>query len=178
MRSSPPSGEHGRRLEDDWYPYPVPSGVRWGEGSWVYSSYAFRHCRSERPEAVTIGSNTGVYHPTQFCLGRHGSVVVGDHGTLVDTIISTNGRVEIGDLALVAHGVVIAGDPVAVPAEGRTDSLIRIGDNVWIGTKAVILDGADIGDDAVVGAGAVVDFVVPPGHLAAGNPGRVVRAID
>jgi acetyltransferase-like isoleucine patch superfamily enzyme len=39
----------------------------------------------------------------------------------------------------------------------------------------VLLAGAQIGDGAIVGAGAVVDFEVPPGAVAAGNPARIVR---
>jgi acetyltransferase-like isoleucine patch superfamily enzyme len=52
---------------------------------------------------------------------------------------------------------------------------IEIGRNAWIGARAVLLAGAQIGDDAIVGAGAVVDFEVPPGAVAAGNPARIVR---
>ena len=169
------SAGSGRRLEHDWHTDPVPDNVEWGAHSWIYSAYAFRHCRSGRRRAVVIGSNTGVYHPSQFDLGPTGSVIIGDNSTLVSVIISTNGRVRIGDRALIAHGVVIAGDPVAVPGQGRSDSEVEIGDNVWVGTKSIILGGAVLGDNVVVGAGSVVDFPVPSGRLVAGNPARVVK---
>ena len=42
----------------------------------------------------------------------------------------------------------------------------------------MLLAGARIGDDSVVGAGAVVDFEVPPGVVVAGNPARVVGAVQ
>ncbi|WP_227269477.1 sugar O-acetyltransferase [Roseobacter weihaiensis] len=49
---------------------------------------------------------------------------------------------------------------------------IEIGRNVWIGGGAIILPGVTIGDDAVVGAGAVVTKSVPPETTVAGNPAR------
>ncbi len=50
---------------------------------------------------------------------------------------------------------------------------ISIGANVWIGGGAIILPGVRIGDDALVGAGAVVTRDVPPGATVVGNPARV-----
>ena len=52
---------------------------------------------------------------------------------------------------------------------------VRIGDRVWIGTRAVVLKGVTIGDGAVVAACSVVTGDVPAGALVAGNPARVVR---
>ena len=51
---------------------------------------------------------------------------------------------------------------------------ILIGRFVFIGARAIILKGVTIGDRALIGAGAVVTQDVPPNHLAAGNPARVV----
>jgi maltose O-acetyltransferase len=55
---------------------------------------------------------------------------------------------------------------------------IRIGHNVWLGGGAIILPGVTIGDDSVVGAGAVVTRDLPPAVVAAGNPARVIRSVD
>ncbi|MDQ0392055.1 CatB-related O-acetyltransferase [Labrys monachus] len=63
------------------------------------------------------------------------------------------------------HGVTVFGKPV-----GR-----RIGNDVWIGQRALVLPGLVIGDGAVVGAGAVVTRDVPPYAIVAGNPARVIR---
>jgi len=52
---------------------------------------------------------------------------------------------------------------------------VRIGDHVWVGTRAIILKGVEIGDGAIVGAGSVVTRSVPPRAVVAGNPARVVR---
>lgn len=50
-----------------------------------------------------------------------------------------------------------------------------IGDDVWIGTEALILPGTRIGVGAIVGARAVVGSQVPPYAIVAGNPARVIR---
>lgn len=52
---------------------------------------------------------------------------------------------------------------------------IRIGDDVWIGRRAMVLKGVTIGDGAIIAAGAVVTKDVPAYSIAAGNPARVVK---
>jgi len=52
---------------------------------------------------------------------------------------------------------------------------ILIGNDVWIGARAIILDGVVIGDGAIVGAGAVVASDVPPYAIVGGVPARVIR---
>lgn len=55
---------------------------------------------------------------------------------------------------------------------------ITIGNNVWIGSNAVILSGVTIGDWAVVAAGAVVSKDVEPYTVVGGIPARVIRKVD
>lgn len=55
---------------------------------------------------------------------------------------------------------------------------ITIGDDVWVGGSAVILPGVTIGSRTVIGAGAVVTKDLPDGVFAAGNPCRVLRALE
>lgn len=54
---------------------------------------------------------------------------------------------------------------------------IKIGDDCWIGARAVILPGVTIGDKSVVAAGAVVTKDVPSGVLVAGCPARVKKQL-
>jgi maltose O-acetyltransferase len=53
---------------------------------------------------------------------------------------------------------------------------IVIGNNVWLG-GAIVLAGVTIGENSVIGAGAVVTRDIPPNVVAAGNPARVIREI-
>ncbi len=164
----------GRHLEHDWHPDPVPGNVVLGEGAWLYSSWAFAHFRATAADAVAIGAHSGVYVGSMFVLGPAARVRVGDWCVLNGPIIATEGRVEIGDHALISYGVVLAGDAAAAPgAEGGGD--IVIGDDVWIGANAVVLGGARIGDGAIIGARTVVTGHVPAGATVVGNPACVVR---
>ena len=54
---------------------------------------------------------------------------------------------------------------------------VVLGDNVWLGGGVIVCPGVTIGDDTVVGAGAVVTRDLPAGVLAAGVPARVLREL-
>ncbi len=162
-------------LTHDWFPRPLPANVRLGKRSWLYSSFGFIHYQSERPCGVKVGHDSGIYNGTFFDLGKKGEVEIGNYCTLVGVIISTNRKVMIGDYCFLAHEVVIADSPAAVPGKSAAaqGAGIMIGENAWIGARAVLLAGARIGNGAIVGAAAVVDFEVPAYALVAGNPAKV-----
>ena len=54
---------------------------------------------------------------------------------------------------------------------------ITVCSNVWLGGGAIVLPGVSIGENTVVGAGAVVTRDLPEGVLAVGNPARIVREL-
>lgn len=54
-------------------------------------------------------------------------------------------------------------------------SKVIIGNDVWIGASAIILDGIRIGDGAIIGAGSVVTKDVPDYAIVAGTPARVIK---
>ena len=66
-------------------------------------------------------------------------------------------------------------DASGIPGHPKSKGDVVIGNDVWVGTEALILSGVTIGDGAVVGARAVVAKDVPPYAIAAGNPASVVR---
>lgn len=168
----------GRTLEHDWFPQPLPAGVEVGARSWIYSSFAFVHYRATAPDAVRIGSDTGVYNGTFFDLGPDARVVIGDFCTLVGAIVRTNAAVRIGDYTFLAHEVVLADSCFATPPQATQDAAesadIELGENCWVGMGAVLLGGTRLAEGCVVGAGAVVNFAAPPYSIIAGNPARVV----
>jgi len=52
---------------------------------------------------------------------------------------------------------------------------VTIGNDVWIGTRALIMDGVTVGDGAVIGAGAVVTKDVPPYAIVGGVPAKIIK---
>jgi acetyltransferase-like isoleucine patch superfamily enzyme len=92
------------------------------------------------------------------------------------------GGVDIADLVMIGPNVniITAGHPLA-PSQRRAYVEVKpivIEKNVWIATAATILGGVTIGENSVVGAGAVVTKDVPPNSFAAGVPARVIRSLD
>ena len=164
-----------RKLPDDWFPRDLPPGLEIGQRSVLASSYSFLHCAQSA--TIRIGSDTGIYQGTFFELGSAARVEIGDYCTLVGAILRVQSELHIGNYALVAHEVVITDcetiDFLACP----TARPITIGDDVWIGMRAIILAGANIGHGAVIGAGAVVTSDVQPMTVVSGNPARIVRRI-
>ena len=80
------------------------------------------------------------------------------------------------------HAVLLAGkghhniDRIDIPIKlqgNPSKEPITIGRGAWIGANATVM--ADVGNDAIVGAGAVVTKPVPPFAIVAGNPARVIR---
>ena len=97
--------------------------------------------------------------------------------TLVD-----DANIYIGNDVMFAPNVVIAtaGHPLnpTLREKGyQYNQEVRIGNNVWVGANATILPGVTIGDNTVIGAGAVVSRDLPPNVLAMGVPARVVREL-
>jgi acetyltransferase-like isoleucine patch superfamily enzyme len=171
-------------LPHDWFTKPLPENVQIGARSWLYSSFAFLHYRSQRKCGVRIGHDTGVYNGTFFDLDYDGEVIIGNYCTLVGAVIATNGRVSIGDYSFLAHEVTIADHfaavpPVAAEQLDRHSGEITIGPNAWIGARSILLPGAQIGEGAIVGAASVVNMQVPPFSIVAGNPARIIsRSLD
>jgi maltose O-acetyltransferase len=91
--------------------------------------------------------------------------------------------IEIGENCFLGPGVHIytathpvdAAERIKGPEYGQP---ISIGDNVWIGGRAVINPDVTIGDDVVVASGAVVTDDVPDNVVVGGNPATIVRELD
>ncbi|RPD97935.1 sugar O-acetyltransferase [Aureibaculum marinum] len=92
-------------------------------------------------------------------------------------------EVTIGDRVMFGPNVQIYTATHPLDAKTRNSWLefakpISIGNDVWIGGGAIICPGVNIGDRAVIGAGAVVTKNVPNDVLVGGNPAKIVKKID
>ncbi len=125
---------------------------------------------------ISIGSNT--YIGNRTLIGAKESVNIGRCVIISDDVIimdnnnhpvSPEARMEMS-LSGSFYGPAWSWAPAA-------SRPVTIGDNVWIGKRAVVLKGVTIGEGSVVGIGAVVTRDVPPRSVVAGNPARVVKTL-
>jgi maltose O-acetyltransferase len=91
-------------------------------------------------------------------------------------------RITIGDDVQVGPNVQFLTPTHPVEAAPRRAKLeaarpIAVGDNVWLGGGVILCPGVSIGENTVVGAGAVVTRDLPANVVAVGNPARVVRPL-
>lgn len=96
--------------------------------------------------------------------------------------ISAQNHIHIGDSVMMANGVYITDSDwhglynrIERP-KAATPVIIK--DNVWLGDHCIILKGVTIGENSVVGAGAVVSKDIPPNVVVAGNPAKIVKQLD
>lgn len=108
---------------------------------------------------------------------QNSSLKIGKNVSVGDrTEIHAGKSVSIGDDTLIAWDCCIMDrDYHKFMSESENYKEVTIGSHVWIGAKAMILKGVNIGDGAVVAAGAVVTKDVPPKCLAAGNPAKIIK---
>ena len=125
-------------------------------------------CQILKIKGIKIGNGTYFFGPTS---------------TVVDT--QRPSLIEIGKYCKITANVTIL-------AHDYSRSVIRlkygeilgeakktiIKDNVFIGINSIILPGAQIGNNVIIGAGSVVSGKIPDNSVAAGNPARVIRTLD
>jgi maltose O-acetyltransferase len=122
-----------------------------------------------------------VVRPPFFC--EYGAIRIGD-GTFinVDAVMLDVMPITIGAACQISTRVQLLTASHPLDPEPRRigweyGQSITIADNVWLGGGAIVCPGVSIGEDTVVGAGAVVSRDLPAGVVAAGVPARVLREI-
>jgi acetyltransferase-like isoleucine patch superfamily enzyme len=140
--------------------------------------------RSFGAGAIRIGNKTSL---SRFALieARDGRIQIGS-GVFVGqgVVITAQTSIEVGDGCQIAEYVSIRDqdhDPEApgpLSQSGFKTAPIIIGSNVWLGARVSVARGVRIGDNAVVGAGAVVTSDIPANSVAVGVPARVIRTFE
>ena len=115
-------------------------------------------------------------HEGQLTLGA--KVVMGR-----DNVVNTYLDIEIGDASILADWIYICDfdhrfDRLDMPIkdQGIVKSPVRVGGDVWIGEKATVLRGVDVGHGSVVASHCLVNQSIPPFSIAVGVPVRVVKS--
>lgn len=139
--------------------------------------------KGESNRGIRIGSGVFIGRNTILSC-KNGDIELGDHANVgFNCELFSASRVSIGGSALLAaYTYVIGGDhdfsdpSKPVLEQTRTSAGVTIGEGVWTGAGAKILDGVTIGHHAVVGAGAVVRDDIPAHAIAVGIPARIVSS--
>lgn len=161
--------------------------IRFGKGV-----YIDKYCRLGASKAtIELGNNNRLFQ--RAVLNTYVSSAVKGEGIVtgsqcvigVNAVLGAgNGGLYIGNNVLIGPNVVIATgghdynrvDLTAIE-QSYKGSPISIGDNVWIGSSAVVLGGVTIGEHSVIAAGTVVTKDVEPYTVFGGEAGRTIRHI-
>ena len=129
-------------------------------------AYSLVSCTSHLSKygvGLTIGNNSAFGRFTEF--GAAGGIEIGDDVIAGSYISFHSENHNFSDSSLLIRD------------QGVTSKGIKIGNNVWIGAKATFLDGAIIGNNCVVAAGAVVNGIFPNNVIIGGVPAKILKEI-
>tara|TARA_R110001592_G_scaffold119357_3_gene322368 strand:+ start:9428 stop:10300 length:873 start_codon:yes stop_codon:yes gene_type:complete len=111
--------------------------------------------------------------------GLNSNVKIGNNvGIFEGTIINPSESVEIGDDVGIGAEVMIwtHGAWLDVTQGFPSDfGPVKIGNNVWLPARCIVLPNVTIGDDSVIGIGSIINKDIPSGCLAAGSPCKVIK---
>ena len=91
------------------------------------------------------------------------------------------GKVIIGDECTITYGCIVLShdrSEMHIHPERSGEYVTVIGNNVYLGVGSIILPGVKIGENSVIGAGAVVTKDIPSGVVACGNPAQIIKEIS
>lgn len=124
------------------------------------------------PASVVIGDvKLGEYSSVWPCAvirGDISEIVIGDYSNIQD-----------GCLLHTTEFKLKVGNRVTV-GHGAILHSCDIGDNTLIGMGAIVLDAAQIGENCIIGAGSLIPKgkVIPPGSVVVGNPYKIIREVN
>jgi acetyltransferase-like isoleucine patch superfamily enzyme len=184
-----------------WWTHPAArwqfalNGIAWGRGWRFYGLPIIQKHRRSRMgfgdglqlRSAARSNPLGPNHPVILATWQAGAVLeVGANFAMTGGSLCVYERIVIGDdVTIGANTTIVDTDfhPLEA-AERRRDVMpaatapVIVGDDVFIGMNCLILKGVTLGAGCIVGAGSVVTREVPAGAIAAGNPARVVGAVE
>ena len=119
---------------------------------------------AENNAKIQIGHNVGI---SSSCIWAHDSITIGSNVNIgADSIIIDSDAHSLNFEERRNH---------IVDQEQKNNIPIIIGDDVFIGTRCIILKGVNIGARSIVGSGSVIVQDIEPNSIYAGNPARKIR---
>jgi acetyltransferase-like isoleucine patch superfamily enzyme len=151
------------------WPIPVPFGL------WLLNIIVQRIFLINGNVRWMVHYTSKVTNPRNIHIGKNVNFSFAVSGGCY--IQALNG-VYIGDYTIFAPGVkIISANHIRGElAKWHKAEPIRIGRNCWLGVNVVILPGVSLGDDCVVGAGAVVTKSFPAGSILGGVPAKLMKS--
>lgn len=138
----------------------------------------FRKIRlaSEGRGCVWKSMGTRISYPEKLWLGRNVHIGPGANIDGAGGVVIEEGAILGPEVIVLSRSHNFDVDVRALPFDDvMLTAPVKIGRYVWIGMRALILPGVEIGEGAIVGAGAVVSRNVPRLAIVVGNPARIVR---
>lgn len=131
---------------------------------------------------IKINENFEIYHGCDICVFENAKLEIESGYINAGSQIRCLKHIKIGKNATIARDVIILDSDAHKiiyedNKENGKDQEIIIGNDVWIGTRSIILKGVHIGDNVVIGAGSVVNKNIPSNCIAAGVPAKVIKKI-
>jgi acetyltransferase-like isoleucine patch superfamily enzyme len=132
---------------------------------------------------VSIASNT-IIECTGVIRDLGEGLIIGNNvGIAPNCFIQVRGKVQIGNNVIFGPNVMIFSENhnfsdlnIPINLQGETRKGVKINDGVWIGARAVILDGVSVGENSIIAAGSVVVKDVPPFSIVGGVPAKVLKS--
>ena len=127
--------------------------------------------------ALVLAEHVTLYEHVGFYLDAPGARIEVGSSTYINrrTEMCAKSLVRIGARCAISWDVTITDSDYHQIEGSSAVAPVNIGDEVWVGARAIILKGVTVGSGAVIAAGAVVSRDVPPRALVAGIPSRVIR---
>lgn len=150
-------------------------------GSWIDIKGGLR---VNNPKNIKIGNHVRIDRMSRLSSYEGGKIVIEDNCYIGQFFsVMAGGNVTIKKNTLIASYVAVIGENHNMNPEAGIkygcQPLIKkdvvIGENCWIGEKAIILPGVTIGDWSIIGASSVVNKSIPSYSIAAGNPAKVIK---
>lgn len=133
-----------------------------------------------RNAQLKIKGNFLTFYDSEICVYEGGKLILGGSYINSGTQIRCMNEISIGNQCAIGRNVMIMDYDAhnifyADGNENKDPAPVSIGQHVWIGAGATILKGVHIGDNAIVGARAVVTKDVKANTIVAGNPAKVIK---